>query len=184
MALVMAFFCAAYAAAEGVDENALTEAKMAENGAITSDIIAGIDRSSIVTENGSTFFTSVMSDGSAVRFEGTDISIDTDGITMNPGSVIVSLDAVGKIYLYQITVKDAKRTPISEQFLDIGYGYTNAADKISVERMQSLYADPLYGYPAEIWNGDISLSIALLEPNYVFVQAANGNTAPITVSSL
>lgn len=184
IALVMAFFCAAYAAAEGVDENALTEAKMAESGAITSDIVAGIDRSSIVTENGSTFFTSVMSDGSAVRFEGTDISVDTDGITMNPGSTLVSLDAVGKIYLYQIAVKDSAQAPVSEQFLDIGYGYTNAADKISVERMQSLYTDPLYGYPAEIWNGDISLSIALLEPNYVFVQAANGNTAPITISSL
>ncbi len=184
MALIMVFFCAVYATADGIDENALAEAKMAEKGAITSDIIAGIDRSSIVTENSSTFFNSVMSDGSVVRFEGTDISIGADGITMNPGSILVSLDAVGKIYLYQIAVKDANQAPVSEQGLDIGYGYTNAADKISVERIQSLYAAPLYGYPAAIWNGDVSLSIALLEPNYVFVQGTNGNSTAITITSL
>lgn len=184
MALVRVFFCAVYATADGIDENALAEAKMAEKVAITSDIIAGIDRSSIVTENGSTFFNSVMSDGSVVRFEGTDISIGADGITMNPGSILVSLDAVGKSYLYQISVKDANQAPVSEQGLDIGYGYTNAADKISVERIQSLYAAPLYGYPAAIWNGDVSLSIALLEPNYVFVQGTNGNSTDITITSL
>lgn len=156
----------------------------AEDGVIYSDIIAGIDYDSVVVDGDATFFSSVMSDGTVVRFEGTNISIDADGVTLKPESAVTSLDAVGTIYVYQASVKDGEQSPIGEQWLDIGYGYTNSADRISMERASDVYADALMGYSAAVWNDDVSLSIADFEPNFVFIKSSSGNTADITVTSL
>lgn len=123
--------------------------KMAEPTALHSDIVAGIDQSSVTTQGESTFFSSVMSDGTVVRFEGKNISINEEGITINPGSEVVSLDAVGKIYMYSAEIRDAVDN--HDSFMDVGYGYTYSADKTSVEQASEVHKYPLYGWGIGDW---------------------------------
>lgn len=151
---------------------------------ITSDIIAGIDHSSIVVDGSSTFFSSTMSDGTVVRFEGTDISIDLSGIIMKPEGKITSLDSVGSIYTYYVSIQDGDQAPLSEQWLDVGYAYTNSAENLSFDRADHIYADTLMGYPVAAWNEDAAMPMAEFVPNFVFVKAASGNTMDMTLTCL
>lgn len=173
LTVLMVLFSVAYA-----------EADMTTNDAICSDIVAGIDRDSIVIDGESTFFSSVMADGTQVRFEGKNITVDEDGITIKPEGSIVSLDSVGEIYEYYAIVKDGAEAPVSEQWMDIGYGYTNSAERISVDCADEVYGDALMGWPCNAWNGEASLSVADIVPNFVFVKCSGGNTMDITVTSL
>lgn len=177
LAMVMMLFMAAWAEADSVDGNTSAET-------ICSDIVAGIDPDSIVTDGDTTFFSSIMSNGASVRFEGANIVISEDGITLKPESTLISLDAIGQIHTYFTTVKDGADALISEQWLDIGYGYMDSADKISVERANDLFAGSLMGYPVSAWNEGAGLSIAEFAPNFAFVMGASGNTAAFTLTSL
>ncbi len=170
-------------------EAQLAMKKMSQPTALRSDIVAGIDHSSIVEEGNTTFFCSTMSDGTVVRFEGTDISISEDGITINPGSQIVSLDAVGKIYIYYATVKDADRYQLDASGaynvnLDVGFGYTYRADKTSVERAADVHTYGLYSWSPLDWENGNGLSVAYFEPNYIYFSGSSYNAESCVVSSL
>lgn len=52
-----------------LSQDELAEKKMAQPTALRSDIVAGIDHSSIVVDGNATFFNSTMSDGTVVRKE-------------------------------------------------------------------------------------------------------------------
>ncbi len=159
-------------------------AEAAENDGLFSDIIAGIDWESIAIEGDASFFNSVMSDGTVVRFEGRGIVIGEEGITMAPDGSLTSLDAIGRIYTYQAFIKDGESEPVSEQWLDVGFGYTNSPDRLSMERAEDIFSSVLTGYPAFLLNDGASLSVAEIKPNFVFVKGASGNTADITLTSL
>ena len=166
----------------GLSEMELAEKKMAEPTALRSDIIAGIDQSSVTTQGESTFFSSVMSDGTVVRFEGKNISINEEGITMNTNSEVVSLDAVGKIYIYYANLKDPGMYP--DDYLDVGYGYTYCEDKTSVDCADEVHKYSLFGWNSGDWESGDGLSTAYFEPNYVYFQGAGYNTGSMVVTSL
>lgn len=186
LAMVLAMtmlFLAAYACAEEVmDEETLTEIIMAQPGVLTSDIVAGIDYSSIVADDDTTFFVSIMSDGTPIRFEGTNLSILEDGILLKPGSTLTSVDAIGTIYLYHATIANGEDNAIAEQYLDIGYGYTFA--ETSVDRARDVCVELRNGYPVPLWNDGTGFTLAYYLPNFVYIMGANGNTEDITLTSL
>lgn len=156
----------------------------ADGGTISGDIIAGIDSGSITVEGETTFFSSTMSDGTVVRFQGTDIAINEDGVMLQPGGRLVSLDSIGKIAAYSVVIKDGDQSPIDDQILNIGYGYTNSPEKLSVQFASDLYADELMGYYVQEWNNCSELSIAEFAPNFVFVASGYENTVEFTLTSL
>ena len=147
-------------------------AKLEEPGIIQSDIIAGIDHSTIAVDGTTTFFSSVMSDGTVVRFEGENISIDESGITIRPDSAVTSLDAVGKIYGYCGYIANGDSYG-QDATLDYGYGYTYSAEKNSVERAAQVHTYDISGdYPLN-WNEGLWHSVMAFEPNFVYF---SGNT--------
>lgn len=175
-----------------ISADELARQKMGEPGALTSDIIAGIDYDSIVKEGSSTFFSSQMSDGTIVRFEGHHISIGEDGITIYPDSEVTSLDAIGKIYLYQAQVKDAEQYELQETDggsyyatnLDVGYGYTYSADKLSVKTAEEVHTYPYVSCSPAEWSNGAEISLAYLEPNFVYFSGSGYNEENFVVSSL
>lgn len=182
---IMAFSAAAYADMESAyDPYTLAEEKMSQPGIIISDVIAGIDRGSVTQEGETTFFSAVMSDGTVVRFEGQNIAIDEDGLTLSPGSRVTSLDAIGKIYRYDAQIKDHEQPPISDQELSINYAYTFSSEKTSVVRASEIRTSEISGYPAVLWGGETTLSVAYYEPNFVSFKSADYNTDAFTVTSL
>lgn len=175
-----------------IDENALAEMKMAEPGSITSDIIAGLDHGSIVQKGDSTFFSSTMSDGAIVRFEGKNITISEEGIKIRPDSSVTSLDAVGKIYQYSATIKDTEQygtlTDENGMYdasnLTAGYGYTYSGEKISVDSADEVHT---YGYgsiSSVDWNMGNSVSVAYIEPNFIYFSGSEFDEKDFVVSSL
>lgn len=181
MVLMMAFSFTAHAAEE---EKTLVEMKMAEPGSIYSDIVAGIDLSSVIVDGDATLFSSVMSNGTVVRFEGTNITVSEDGITLKPDGSVVSLESVGSVYLYRVTFKDGTESPAADQWFDIGYGYTDSPDHLSVERASSVFAAPYAGVQVCVWNDGFTMDMTELEPNFVFFRSAVNNTADVTITSL
>lgn len=167
-----------------ISEGEISDIEMAKQGAITTDIVAGIDRDSISVNGDTTFFSSVMSDGTVVRFEGKNVSIGDDGITMKPNGSITSLDAVGKIFEYSGDVKDKGEAPVNEQFLSVGYGFTFSADKTSVERGSEIHTSKRYTSQASTWDPSITIPVAYYQPNFVYVEAADYNTAEFTLTNL
>lgn len=123
---------------EIIDEYQLLLEKLEDPNVIMSDIVAGIDHSSIIKDGDTTFFSSVMSDGSVVRFEGTHIDVDESGIRFYSDSELTSLDALGKIYAYYPVVENYANYSNSE-LLCWGYGYTYSASKTSVERAYEVH---------------------------------------------
>lgn len=185
LVMVMAFSAAAYADMENyIDLDALVEKKMSESGATTDDIIAGIDPSSVTTQGEDTCFTSMMSDGTAVRFVGHNIAIGEDGLTLYPDGSVVSLDAVGKIYRYDASFKDADQAPVCDQTLNVGYGYTFSSEKTSVTQAEELFTGEISGYAAVVWQSEANISTVLFEPNFVYFNAWTYNTEAITLTSL
>ena len=152
----------------GVEQ--ILDRKLAEPTVISSDIIAGIDHSSIVKDGKTTFFTSTMSDGTAVRFEGYNIDISTDGITVHSDSEITSLDALGKIYVYYPYMNDYSSYPQETlALLEYGYGYTYSASKTSVDRAYEVHTYSISQLAANEMNGEVPMNVAAFEPNFVYL---------------
>lgn len=169
--------------ADSRDFFTMAEEKMAEAGSIESDIIAGIDHSSIEINDQATHFTSIMSNGEAIRFEATDITIDENGITMAPGATITSLDAVGKIYLY--TIDCANRScNMDSCVVEAGYGYTYSASKTSVETVQEIHTYLSTGIRIAELSAENRMSMAALQPNFVYCSAPYGNEHDVVLTSL
>lgn len=175
-----------------INDMELAEIKMAEPGSITSDIIAGLDFGSIVQKGDSTFFSSTMSDGEIVRFEGKNITISEDGIEIGPYSSVTSLDAVGKIYKYTATIKDAEQYEIQTDGeamyyttdLTVGYGYTYSGAKLSVEGADEVHTYGYAGISPIDWNAGNYVSVAYIEPNFIYFSGSEYNEADFVVSSL
>lgn len=171
------------------DLRTLGEKKMEEEGSIRSDIIVGIDFSSIQTKGDTTFFQSVMSNGEAIRFEGKDISIDENGITMNPNSTITSLDSLGKIYLYGAQVQNAENYQLNESGrfdtnITVGYGYTYSKEKTSVDSAEEVHT---FGYASNSlldFDSGYELSMAEMEPNFVYILAESTKEESFVLTSL
>lgn len=172
---------------EIIEMYTLARIKMGQPGSIYSDLVTGIDRSSItiLEENDSiTIFSSVMSDGTVVRFEGRNITITEEGIVMNPGSTVTSLDAVGKIYTYSADIKNKNMLRVSDQVLEVGYAYTFSEEKTNVERACEIYANIVGSQPASSWFEDNFVSVAYYEPNFIRFEAPEYNAMAITVTNL
>ena len=133
---------------------------------LRSDIIAGIDHSSIVVDGTTTFFSSTMSDGTVVRFEGENIKIDDKGIYITPQSSVVSLDAVGKVYGYFPTAADREQYAGKLAAFHVGYAYTYSSAKTSVERANEVHTYIAYGQIVELLDGQYLLPTAVFEPNF------------------
>lgn len=151
--------------------DALALKKMEDPNVIMSDIIAGIDRGSIVEKDGKTFFSVSMSDGATVRFEAENIEIVDAGISICPESKITSLDALGKIYAYYPVAENWESYPeySVEKSVDIGYGYTYSASKTSVESAKEVHTYGISGMSADILDGEHMLSTAAFDPNFVYI---------------
>lgn len=185
LVMLMTLPAAAYAEMEtAVDPYTLAEMKASQPETVLSDIVAGIDRESIVQDGETTLFTAIMSDGAAVRFEGRNIVVAEDGLAMRPGSSVTSLDAIGKIYMYDALIKDYEQAPASDQELSVGYGYTFSGEKTSVASADEVYTGELSGYPALVWGSEANISTAYQEPNFVFFKAAEYNMEEFTLTSL
>lgn len=172
---------------EAIEMYLLAKIKMGKPGSIYSDVVAGIDHSSVTTLEGDesvTFFSSVMSDGAVVRFEGKNIEITEKGIVMNPGSTVTSLDAVGKIYTYNADILNKNMLRVSDQMLDVGYAYTFSSEKTSVERASEIHTQTVGSQPACTWFEENPISVAYYEPNFIRFEAPNYNAMAITVTSL
>lgn len=182
LAMMLLFLTAHACAEEVMDEETLTEIGMAQPSTLVSDIVTGIDRDSIISDGGTTLFTSIMSDGTSVLFEGTNIAITDDGILLHPGSSVVSLDALGKIYVYHAAIAAGNEAPTSDQCLDIGYGYTFG--QTSVSSSDDICSALRSGYPAALWNDDVGFPLAYYLPNFVYIMGASSNTEDITLTSL
>lgn len=152
------------------DPNAVSLKKIEDPNTISSDIVAGIDHGSIVKDGDTVFFSSVMSDGAVVRFEGFHIDIAENGITIYPDSKITSLDAIGKIYAYAPIVENYASYPQNTlEALDFGYGYTYSAAKTSVERAYEVHTWGISGLTADLANGENIIGTAVFEPNFVYI---------------
>ncbi len=160
--------------------------KIEESNVLRSDIIAGIDHSSIVLDGTTTFFSSTMSDGAVVRFEAEHIDISEAGITIYPDSVVTSLDAVGKIYAYFPTVENWEDFADDyENWLDVGYGYTYSASKTSVARAEEVHTWSMFGLPARMLDGQCVISTVTHDPNFVYMKGdLINNTKSFVVSGL
>lgn len=145
------------------------------------DVIAGIDRSSIVNEGSSTFFESVMADGTVVRFVGENIAIVEDGIQLSPGSTITSLDAIGKIYSYGASMSGAQDEMDN---MSIGYGYTYSAERTSVAGAEEIHTYSTKSQNIASWNAGNVLGTEALEPNFVHVISSEYNTGDFILSRL
>ncbi len=168
---------------EGFDFEKLADEMMAQPGTLESDLLAGIDHSTVQTEEDVTFFTSIMADGTAVRFEATNITIMDDCVIFHPGATLTSLDAVGKIYQFTFQVDSMEEYP-EDCFLECGYGYTYSASKISVQR-----ADEIHTYAsAGIRVVDLAhwdrIPVAQWQPNFVYFSTSGGNSRDVILRSL
>ena len=153
------------------EEDLLLQEKLEDPNTIMSDIIAGIDHDSIVQDGDTTYFSSVMSDGAVVRFEGQDIDISEKGIRFYPTSKLTSLDALGKIYAYYPTVENYES--YSNEVLDFGYGYTYSASKTSVDHAYEVHTYSIGGGYIPELNGEAWMNTVIFEPNFVYM---SGNT--------
>lgn len=163
----------------------LAERKMEEPGSIYSDIIAGIDYDSIETKGNITLFNSVMSDGEVIRFEGKNISISEEGMMICADSVVTSLDALGKIYLYGAVVENAgNEEEAASNSIDVGYAYTYSADLTSVDSMDELHTYLHSGYSVREWNAGITISMAAFDPNFVYFSGNVWNERELLLSSM
>lgn len=169
----------------GSAQEELLAQKLEDPNTIMSDIIAGIDHGSIVEDGDTTFFSSVMSDGAVVRFEGYHIDISEEGITIHPDSKLTSLDALGKIYGYYPTVVNYESYPLNEALIDWGYGYTYSTSKTSVDRAYEVHTYSMSCLDAPFCNGEIVMSTVVFEPNFVYISGNILNsTQSFVVSSL
>ena len=163
----------------------LLEEKLEDPNVIMSDIVAGIDQSSIVKDGDTTFFSSEMSDGAVVRFEAFHIDISDAGITIYPDSQITSLDALGKIYAYYPTVEGYENYPEAAlQMLDYGYGYTYSASKTSVEHAYEVHTFGISGTTVDILNGKTAMNTVIFEPNFVYLSGYFGSEESFVVNSI
>lgn len=181
LAMILVLSFTVFASAESLTP---AEAGMAEPGSIYSDIVAGIDLSSVIVDDEGTRFSSVMSDGTVVRFEGSNITVTEEGLTLHPDATLVSLESVGTIYLYQATFKDGLESPVAEQWFDVGFGYTDSPDHLIMERASNVYGESFAGVHAVVWNNGLTLDIAEIQPNFVYFKSSGGNTADATLTSL
>lgn len=158
--------------------------KIEEPNVLRSDIIAGIDHNSIVKDGSTTFFSSTMSDGTIVRFEGENIKIDENGILIAPDSKITSLDAVGKIYGYYPVVEDRGKYIGKTTDFHVGYAYTYSASKTSVERAKEVHTYSAFGQQVTLLDGQYLLPVAVFSPNFFNFQGFSFGEGEFYVSSL
>lgn len=149
------------------EETSLLNKMLADEKTIESDIIAGIDHSSVVTDGEITYFSSVMSDGATVRFEAKNISIDSNGVTMFPGSEIVSLDSVGKIFAYSASTVPSRD---DDTYLFMGYAYTFSSAKTSVLSADEVHKYTHFGSTLSYFNLGNNMSTVTFQPNFVYVE--------------
>lgn len=168
---------------QGYDFEKLADEMMAQPGTLQSDLLTGIDRSTVQIDGDVTFFTSVMVDGTAIRFEATNITITEDSVIFHPGATLTSLDAVGQIYQFVFEVDHAEEYP-EDCFLECGYGYTYSASKTSVARASEIHT---YGSAGTRvidlvhWN---RIPTAQWQPNFVYFATNAGNSRDIILRTL
>lgn len=165
------------------DLQSMADEKMAEAGSMECDLISAIDLDSVTTDGDTTNFSAVMADGESIRFTATNVSIDETGMTLGPGATVTSLDAVGKIYLYTLSVDDTERYSM-DNTIEFEYGYTYSASKTSVNSRDEIHTYGLAGsiIPELIY--DNQTSTAAFQPNFISFRAPEGNTQDILVTSL
>jgi len=167
----------------GPDVETLAKMKLEEAGTLKCDIIAGIDRSSIKVKGSTTFFNSVMSDGTVVRFEAENIDITDEGITIRPNSKVTSLDAVGKIFAYTAHVKDGEKYTDGNAAFNFSYAYTYSAKKTSVDKASQIHSHPFAGMVA-MHDNDRLLSAMVYEPNFICFEGNSYYDGNIVVTSI
>lgn len=147
------------------------------------DVLAGLDASTVSTQDGVTSFTSYDAEGRAVRFCTTG-TLTEDGLVLNPAAYLLSLDALGQIHYYSPLVKDAAGTPpedLRPDLMNIGAVYTQSGVD-SVLDLQQLTGDFVTGLPvADCWGYAVEVKDFL--PNYVLV-AADLNLQVTTLQEL
>lgn len=166
-----------------MDPNQLAVKKIENSNVLRSDIVANIDRSSIVTEGTSTFFSATMSDGAKVRFEGKNIEITDEGIRIHPDSSVTSLDAIGKIYGYFAVVADREQYDETVNF-NVGYGYTYSASKSNVSSADEVHTWGITGHAVSLLDGQMILGTAVFEPNFVYISGSSYNSDDFLLSGL
>lgn len=165
------------------DTSMIALRKIEGENVLRSDIVEGIDRSSIVIEGDKTFFSANMCDGSVVRFEGKNIEILDEGIKMNGGSEITSLDAIGKIYGYFPVLCNTQPYEVEDWFT-AGYGYTYSSTKTSVDNAENVHTWGVSSYLITDMNGENILDVAAYEPNFVYVCSSAYNIDSFVLSNL
>ena len=167
------------------DEYTYLEYLLTQPETLQSDIIAGIDMSTVNTVGNTVYFNSTMSDGTVVRFEAKDIELTEQGIRICSTSSIISLDAIGKIYGYNGYVADCTQTEYSiDTSLVCGFGYTYSKDLTSVDSAKEIHT---YGATVQwvtVMDGEHWASVFNLQPNFINVSGNSYATEEFLLSKL
>lgn len=161
----------------------LTETKMKESGSTYCDIIAGIDHSTVTIDGEMAYFTSALADGTPIRYVGKNITIDQNSITMGVDSYLASLDAIGKIYIYQPVVQGGHLGFYAPgKSLDFQYAYTFDSAVTSVDSIEQLHHYVCWNYEFGSLHSDSYL--VGFQPNFVYLSSALGNTGELVLTQL
>ena len=132
------------------------------------DLLASIDRSSIVTSGEDVSFSAVTPEGQTLRFAGKNMEIGENSLVIQPGGYLCSLDSIGPIYGF-----DAEY-PVPDEYdncLMPGYAYTFDDSKLSVSSADDLVKWSTTAIYDSRSCGYIVGQRAFL-PNFVYVSAS------------
>ncbi|MBR3808291.1 MAG: hypothetical protein IKJ15_07995 [Lachnospiraceae bacterium] len=145
------------------------------------DVIKNMDRDSFAASGKGYIFNSKDADGNVIRLYGENISLEDNGIYMEPGGFIWSLDSVGAIDTYHPVIVENSSEDNSASW---GGGYT-FSDKTKVDNYKELI--PLTGLSMHAFNlkGKHNAEVGeKLYPNFLFFRNDEFSPASFVLSEL
>ena len=143
------------------------------------NIVENIQKDTVKTDtDGTLAFSSKGPDGKLIRFVGTGVKFEEGCLIFEPGSMLTSLDSIGRICYMQHTVFE-NSDPDNNSF-DCSGGYT-FSDSVSVESIDDLYfcrASGRYVYDTA------PMGTMCTQPNMVHWGASDYNTGTFSLSEL
>lgn len=144
------------------------------------EIVSSIDFASVELKDNDTYFNCVAEDGTVIRFMARNGSVEEGCVTLEPGGLLLSLDAIGQIHAYtQALVEEAAG---GMNFL-VGIAY-NPEGMESVSDYSQLVGSGLYGVPVSEISEDTLFDLSRELPNYVYVENSNANPGAMRIRSL
>ena len=145
------------------------------------DVIKDMDRDSFAASGEGYIFNSKDADGNVIRLYGENISLEDNGICMEPGGFIWSLDSVGAIDTYHPVIVENSSEDNSVSW---GGGYT-FSDKTKVDNYKEIIPLTGSGIHALNFKGKHNAEIKeKLYPNFLFFRNDELSPASFVLSEL